>query len=582
MDGYKGTKIDVGWWETQAGKGVEFRREVAKEAKWDQWRRYYRNEYSSSQVPSNLFFKLARSVIPRVYFRNPTVSVSPTKPGLEQIAFALLLGRIDNKILRSMRMKKRLKKIVQDTFFFGTGLGKLGFGAQYQPSPTIDGDTQDPLTSQGHRVEYHADVFPNMPWFMRVHPSNFIVPSGTMDIESTPWVAEIIKRPLDDVRRDPRFINTSDLRGGKNTSFIVTQDGKWNRRPSVPIIELYEIRDKRTNRVFIIAPEATDKVLFEDYEVIERRRGFPYYDLVFNPDDEHFWGIPDSVNIEPQQLEINEIRKYQAYHRRMSIIKWIARKGVFDPHEKEVMLNTDPMTMVEIDGEPLSDIVPKEMADIPEGLIKMEAILTQDLRETVGFGPNQQGNYAPTSADRTAHEAEIVRMASELRLDEKRDEVADLLQDVIEDTNELIFNFWKQEIVVDVMGPQGVPIWVKFRPQVLSGGQYEVQIDADSSVPETRPIREQRAEKVYTIMKQNPLVNQVALLQYFFAEHQKAEFDVLLNAGMLTSPTAPMGLPEFQSLLGQTGTKSGGGGNADVLRALNTSDTPRDVEGRFG
>ena len=34
-------------------------------------------------LPSNVYFKMLRTLIPRVYYRNPSVSLTPKKPGLE-------------------------------------------------------------------------------------------------------------------------------------------------------------------------------------------------------------------------------------------------------------------------------------------------------------------------------------------------------------------------------------------------------------------------------------------------------------------------------------------------------------------
>ena len=77
-------------------------------------------------------------------------------------------------------MKRQIKKIVQDTFFFGTGFGKLGYGAEFTPSPEL-GDTSIPLDKRHtgnvrqYKVEYRSGVIANMPWFMRTHPGNMIL-----------------------------------------------------------------------------------------------------------------------------------------------------------------------------------------------------------------------------------------------------------------------------------------------------------------------------------------------------------------------------------------------------------------------
>ncbi len=109
MEGYlknNASKPDVMWWNSQIRKGLTFRKESAYEEKWDIWRRYYRNEFKPGVLPSNIFFKMIRTIVPRIYFRNPSISVQSAKPGMENLIFSKLVERVDNKILRQMKIKK--------------------------------------------------------------------------------------------------------------------------------------------------------------------------------------------------------------------------------------------------------------------------------------------------------------------------------------------------------------------------------------------------------------------------------------------------------------------------------------------
>ncbi len=174
--GYNTKKVDVNWWIDQINAGIRFRERHAYQQRWPDWRAYYRGEFGDNVLPLNFYFMLLRALVPRVYFKNPAISVTPAKPGLMGVVFAQIQERIDNKLIVSMKIKKQIKKMVQDAFMFGTGVGKLGYGAQYTPSPA-EGDVEAPLTKRGS-VEYRAGILPNMPWFGRVHPGNYIVPPG--------------------------------------------------------------------------------------------------------------------------------------------------------------------------------------------------------------------------------------------------------------------------------------------------------------------------------------------------------------------------------------------------------------------
>ena len=142
VEGYIGggskPKIDTGWWTTEARRGLAIRKQYACEEKWDIWRQYYRGDWAPGILPSNLFFKMARTVIPRIYFRDPNIVVNPAKGGVEALLFARLLERTDNKLMRRMKVKKTIKTMVQHAFYFGTAFGKLGFGAEFTPT-LVDG-----------------------------------------------------------------------------------------------------------------------------------------------------------------------------------------------------------------------------------------------------------------------------------------------------------------------------------------------------------------------------------------------------------------------------------------------------------
>jgi len=114
--GYNTRKVDVGWWLDQIRAGEEFRKKYAMEERWDTWRAYYRGQWAPGILPFNFFFTLMRAIVPRVYFKNPSISISPAKPGILNAVFAQLLERIDNKLFYHMKMKKQIKKMIQDGF----------------------------------------------------------------------------------------------------------------------------------------------------------------------------------------------------------------------------------------------------------------------------------------------------------------------------------------------------------------------------------------------------------------------------------------------------------------------------------
>lgn len=536
--GYVRGKANATWWMEQIRKGIAYRRKYAMESEWSRWRSYYRGRWPKGTLPVNLFFRMVRTVVPRIYFRNPSISIQPGKPGREQAAFAKLIQRIDNKLMRTMRIKQQIKMITQQTWMFGSGVGKRGFGENFHPSPELLSAGSAPLAEgEGSKidrqVEYHNAVIGGQPWFLENPTGDFIVPAGSRNFQECRWYASWYRRPLLDLQADNRFENTAALAGSHRSGYNADRKAllTGDMEPSENMVDLVEVRDMATKQAFVLAPfgQTDRKCLFQDDDTLQVNNRPPFYTVVFNPDDEVCWGVPDSVILEPQQMELNEIRTLEMKHRRLAIIKLIYKKNSITKEQFEKLLNGDVAAGIEVNGE-LADIDNFQVADIPQSLRGAGREVMEDVRENMGFSRNQFGNYAEGSADRTATESRIVEAASEIRVDERRDTIADLMVDVFEDVHVDIFDRWTDEIVVDVMGPEGLPLWVAFKPNMLKAAQYELKIDPDSSVPETKEVRMQKAIITYERLKTNPLIDPELLTQYMLNELHGVQFDNMLRS----------------------------------------------------
>lgn len=536
VEGYIRGRPDSEWWLDQIKAGEDFRKKVTQEEKWKTWRSYYRGDWAPGIMPVNLFFTLIRTIVPRIYFRNPSVSISPGAPGLESLIFSKVLERVDNKVIRQMKMKNTAKKAIHDTAMFGTGILKMGFGGFYNPAAV---QTEPPLDERNNRVEYFAHAKDRMPWVSKVSPGKFIVPAGLEDFDHARWVAEgPIYRSIEDVRNDPRFENTKEL---KSSEYIETGAGRLQRK--IKKAKLYEIHDTKTGKVFVLAPDHGKKdkvILFADDAMMAYGNGrMPYFPIQFNYDDEYFWGVPDSKILEPYQLDINEARTQIVQHRRLTLIKILAKRKAVSPEDAERMISEDPMAVVWVDGDgPLSEnISATQGGTIPPEIYRAIEEDKGDVRETVGFSRNefaQSTGGQKSHSQTTAAEAQIVERAANIRIDERRDEMADVLTDIVKTMHPMIFENWGSEQVIDIVGPGGIPIWIEMGKAALQSGQFNLMIDPESAIPETREVRERRALQLYEMLKMNPLIDPVKLTQFLLYELKGSQFDDMMR--MLPAP----------------------------------------------
>ena len=545
-DGYIKGNIDPGWWSEQISAGIKYRQKYAFESQWAVWRKYYRGEWEPGVLPKNVFFPMLRSIIPRVYFRNPKVSIRPAIPGFINMAFAQIVHRLMNKVIMQARLKHDMKAIVHDTFLKGSGFLKLGYGARHTPVPTESYETA-PTGKGGESFEYDPSVIPGMPWGKRACASTVILPDGTYRMEDARWIANHIRRPKDDLLRDPRFENVDGIVG---TAYRGDPDsGDPSVSHKVEMVDLFEVRDRKFNRAFVYAPTGGAKspgaaqggkqLLMSDEDPLQER-GFPFKQVVFNEDDQVCWGLPHGQILEPQQLEANEIRTQTMHHRRASLVKLLIRRGSMTPDERAKLLSDDAAATVEIDGNPDQAAKNFQIAFIPGDLIQAESLNSQDVRETIGFSRNEFGEFQSRRGDTSAEEAKNVHASSEIRIDDMRDAMADLLEDTVREWMEIIFDFWTEDQLIDVVGPGGVPIWVNVKPSELRSGRYIVHIDADSPAQMTSQDREALAIQRYSILKDNPLVDPTLLTQYMITEMSGVELDDVLKS---TLPPGAGGTP---------------------------------------
>lgn len=497
---------DLQWWLEEVRRGIQWRDQWMMKDRWSTWDAYYRNDWEgvATQVVSklpvilqrrglNVFFMIARSMVPRIYFRNPSVSVVAAKPGPDQLGLAKLHERIYNKLIASMGMKRAMQQEVNYTFFRGTGVGKLGFGAQFAPTEPGSLEAADASVKGGGTLEYRAGIDPAMPWYRAVDPGHYVLPAGTVEKEDAPWEVHAVFRRQEEVRLDPRF---------KNNKTLGPTHGLAHSTGQPQLVETWEVHDRRTGLVFVMAPpggEQADSALLLDpmEDDLAGANGGPLYTFVFNPCLGTTWGLPDGAVLEPLQEEILEVVRQIAAHRKMTLRKMIVDRSAMTPVEVEALLSED-LGAVFVDS--LTGVEVKQIGGVPAELIQEFNRLMEEVRLTVGFSRNQFGEYQPGSEKPSASEARAVQQASDIRVDERRDVVADHLTTIIQDLGQLIHRHWTQERVERVAGPFGVPIWVKYSGEMLRQARMELKVDPDSSLPETKELREAKAKETYALL----------------------------------------------------------------------------------
>lgn len=580
----KMTEIEeIAFWEKVRKQGEKFRLETAIENQWAVYRAYYRNEFDEGILPENLVFPLIKSIVPRVYFRDPKVIITPQRPGFS--VQAKILETIDNWVIRQMRLKKSMKRIIQDACTYGTGIGKSGYDSEFgydAEEQRTKSEVEQYFNATGtweedtEVIEYDESILPGTPWYKRVHGNNLILPYGCEDVKDTWCVIHKVVRHIDDVKADRKYVKTDRL---TPTHTLAAKYGKeMQRRPGMALdtdyVVLYEITDLRTKRSKVIA-EGHNFFLRNDIDEL-LAAGNPYDLMVFNEDDASAWGLSDVMYLDPQQREINEISTQYRTQRQLSVLKVLAREGLFSPEQRERFMSGELGALVEVAGSMSDDIRASIMQFEPRftnELLEAKQVVRESAREQVGFSRNEQGDY-DTSSRRTAYEASLVHAAHQIRVDERRDVAADMYVDIIQRINKYIFKFWTEQRYAEVVGPDNAKYWVNYTGAMLRGDYY-YQVDPDTSQQRSSELRKSEALQLLQVVGSLPIdrmanqdgspkVKLDGLLEYVLDQFQSVDTMRIINPnGAPMMDGQVMSIDQLKAMMGQMG-QMGGAQNASL------------------
>ena len=546
-------------WKDEIRAGLRYRRIFGRTKEWKTFKNMYRGLWRGDVIPVNIVYAIGRSLIPQIYFRNPRVGVVGKKPGFG--LKAQMVERIDRHILDETDLKSQLKSLILDNYLMGVGPLITGYDTEFGFNPSFNSEEfeDSSLTSfnkKGEKIEYTDNVKPGMPWALRCNPQDFVVPWGTRRFEEARWFAFRKMRTLKDIKEDPKYKNTSSLKAQFTTVLDASEESHPNQpsRQNIedPVnewVEVFQVHDKRSGRVFTLSL-AHDKFMRDEIDFLQVEH-LPAHVLTFNEDPDYFWAPPDVRMIQKQQEELNHIRTMASVHRKLAVLKVIYDKNLLGKDELAKFLDGDPKAAVGIDAGTQGDIrkvLALVQSHVPPDLTIQSRETREDVRETLGFSRNQQGAFESTSGRRTATEAAIVKQASQIRIDERRDAMADILSKTMRTMNQYIFANWTEERVVDIVGPDGARHWVQFTGAELKG-EYAYRINPEEAIPSDQQTRKQDAIQFIQLamQAQNSGMDVGYLLKSYAEQFDWIDPKLLFpgnEAGR--SPERPIPFPAFQ------------------------------------
>ena len=548
---------DVERWQTRIKLCEAFRNAENRKNAWKNMKQMYRNYFKEDVISVPIIYSHGRQMIPFLYFKNPTVECTPLQRGFGHKA--KVLEAVDNMLLKEMRVKEQLKLIIQDAFLYDYGIRKVGYDSEfgYDEEGTVWKELFQELgveLPEEELLEYNTIITKEFPFFLRVPPRRFLVDPDIEGptLDTAKYVIEEFFRPLDDVIADDRYDVPSSIKASHKLNkdadgtLVVSPklyeneavDPKptYRGKSDTDRLRLWEVWDKENNEVMVIA-DGHNGFLRRTEDVWGLDNFFPYDRLCFNPISDEHYSTSDAMYIEKQQLEYNDTKTQQVIHRRKENTKWVAKKNALPPEEKKKFEEGKPGLLIEINGNPSSDII-AVTSQMSQDIYQVGNEIRNDIQDILALGKNQTSQEM--GKRKTAHEAQIIDQYAQLRSDERRDIVGDFLERSIKDVNKLVFKFWDTPAIIELIGDEGKE-WDTWTGEDLQG-DYAVQIVPNSTLPHTKEEYKKKIQELYQMLSGNPLINLKEMTRVLLDSYDEFDTGKLL----LTQPGEAPSMADFR------------------------------------
>lgn len=475
----------------------------------DLWRRmvdlyrgkHYRGLSESDRLVVNMAFATKNVIAPAIAIGNPKFLVFARRP--ESEPQAILAEEVLNYLWRSNNYHKEFRLAVDDFLIVGHGWLKVGYKfvreeVRRDPDPVPEGvDDRDPDAPAN--VESEMVVVEDRPFVERVPFFDMFVDPDARSEKDVRWVAQRVRRPLEDVKADKRYV--AEVRKNVQASAV----DKWSDSrgfrgsdseggPSyVDVIEFYDLR----RNIMCVFPEKGEGFLIRPRK-IPFSFGSPFVMLRNHEVPDHFYPMGDLEAIETLQLELNETRTQMLNHRKKFARKWLYSESAFDDRGIAALESDEDNVMVPVlGGENISNVVvPMPAAITPPEFYNQSQLITNDINMVSAVSDYMRGQMS--TIRRTATEAAMLQDAQNARAQDKLTRIETFLAQIGRRLLQLSQQFMTGDQVLRVAGPMGYA-WVVYDADYIAG-EFDFEVEAGSTMPRNESFRRQAALQLVDAM----------------------------------------------------------------------------------
>ena len=550
----------------------QFRTNQISDQEINEYEELWEGEYdvTGAMLPVPTLVSDAQRQLAGLVGGEPQVEITTSVP--EKVAGARVNTIKQNHLIRQLKLMDQIADAGQDAVTIGTGLLLDGFGSQFgiHYNTSEQGFDHTRRDEDGERIEYHDDIYDNLPWTLRIHLTNFLVPANTVRIADATgmWIRYI--RHIDDVRADEKLIKKHRMKIKPDACYC---DAERNTDSDLEedYVVLWDYYDLKTNHRVTFNEEYPYALQDEVDELLIRLDRLPIHVIIFNKNSRKFYGTPDFRLLMPLAEEINDIRTMQMRLRHLEVVKGFYDKRMLEgdddmeAYEKAIedMTSDEAMALIGINGDPRSFInswAPSQ----PYDLVPQIELAKDEIEQFgLGIGKTQKGLMA--EGRHTAFETKVTEGHHDQSMAPRRKVIATTVTDVVMNWSKLLFDFQIEPDVAKTHDAAGRPVTVEYTGQDIRGSyDYKVSLQSlkaksqEDKISEANMILEQSQQFIEAgIVNPQSLFSQwltrigsswdtdSLMMQQAPPQAPPMPFDQFQQGFMQPPPPGPQGMPQI-------------------------------------
>jgi hypothetical protein len=342
------------------------------------------------------------------------------------------------------------------------------------------------------------------------------------DLQSARWYIIRTIIPLEQLKNDNRFYNTSDVEA--DTSTLYATDGRLHSRQTtqelnnvddyISVYHFYDFDSRRTIS-FTTNSNLPHRWIEEQGPTLVQVENWPIPNMP--------WHMGEIEQIQSLQDELNMTRSQMITHRRRNAVKYAYREDLLSAEAIDALQSATPMMGVPISTDiPVGDAIQViDTVNLSADSYNMTELTKADIYELTGVNEYLRGQV-PDSA-RTATEASIIEGGSNVKISHKLrrveeaarsvgQKILDIAAEALPATDfqelQMYLTGREAELVLqqsgaDAYSEQGQPLDAKLIPSpALFQGRYEVFVERGSTELRNPRFKEQKYKEMFMIVLQ--------------------------------------------------------------------------------